>query len=54
MRLRKPPAWVFVGVALSVNTAITAANYRMVSMALNAFGVQIDPGDERMPAQPRR
>jgi hypothetical protein len=34
-----------------LNTAITAANYRMVSMALNAFGVQIDPGDERMPAR---
>jgi 4-carboxymuconolactone decarboxylase len=34
-----------------MNTTITVANYRMVSMALNAFGVQIDPGDERMPAR---
>ena len=34
-----------------MNAAITAANYRMVSMALNAFGVQIDPGDERMPVR---
>lgn len=33
-----------------MNATITAANYRMVSMALNALGVQIDPGDERFPA----
>jgi alkylhydroperoxidase family enzyme len=32
-----------------VNALISAANYRQVSMALNAFGVQIDPGDERFP-----
>lgn len=31
-----------------MNATVTAANYRMVSMALNALGVQIDPGDERM------
>jgi alkylhydroperoxidase family enzyme len=30
----------------------TAANYRMVSMALNTLGVQIDPGDERFPKLP--
>ena len=30
----------------------TAANYRMVSMALNVLGVQIDPGDERFPKLP--
>jgi len=34
-----------------LNATITATNYRMVSMALNALGVQIDPGDERMPVR---
>jgi len=34
----------------AVNAIISAANYRQVSMALNAFGVQLDPGDERFPA----
>jgi 4-carboxymuconolactone decarboxylase len=34
-----------------LNATITAANYRMVSMALNALGVQLDPGDERIPAR---
>jgi alkylhydroperoxidase family enzyme len=34
---------------MMLNALITAANYRMVSMALNAFGVQLDPGDERFP-----
>ncbi len=37
-----------------INALITASNYRMVSMALNAFGVQIDPGDERFPTLPAR
>lgn len=32
-----------------MNATITAANYRMVSMALNALGVQLDPGDEGFP-----
>lgn len=32
-----------------VNALISAANYRQVSMALNAFGVQLDPGDEPFP-----
>jgi hypothetical protein len=35
-----------------MNATITAANYRMVSMALNALGVQIDPGEERFPGSP--
>jgi len=35
-----------------INALITASNYRMVSMALNALGVQIDPGDERFPKIP--
>jgi alkylhydroperoxidase family enzyme len=35
-----------------MNATITAANYRMVSMALNALGVQIDPGDEGFPGVP--
>ena len=34
-----------------LDATITAANYRMVSMALNAVGVQIEPGDERMPTR---
>jgi len=37
-----------------MNALITAANYRMVSMALNTLGVQIDPGDERFPTLPSR
>jgi hypothetical protein len=37
-----------------LNAVITAANYRQVSMALNAFGVQLEPGDERFPALPAR
>lgn len=32
-----------------VNALISAANYRQVSMALNALGVQLDPGDEPFP-----
>ena len=32
-----------------VNALISAANYRLVSMSLNAFGVQLEPGDERFP-----
>jgi len=35
-----------------LNVVITAANYRMVSMALNALGVQLDPGEERFPVRP--
>lgn len=36
-----------------MNAIITAANYRMVSMALNALGVQMDPGDEGWPRRSR-
>jgi alkylhydroperoxidase family enzyme len=32
-----------------MNIVVTVANYRMVSMALNAIGVQLDPGDEGFP-----
>ena len=32
-----------------INAILSAANYREVSMTLNAFGVQLDPGDERFP-----
>jgi hypothetical protein len=32
-----------------VNAIMSAATYRQVSMALNTFGVQLDPGDERFP-----
>jgi alkylhydroperoxidase family enzyme len=34
------------------NVIISAANYRMVSMALNALGVALDPGDEGFPKLP--
>jgi alkylhydroperoxidase family enzyme len=34
---------------MMMNVVVTASNYRMVSMALNALGVQPDPGDERFP-----
>jgi 4-carboxymuconolactone decarboxylase len=40
---------------MMMNVIVTAANYRMVSMALNALGVQIDPSEpERFPALPSR
>lgn len=39
---------------MMINALITASNYRMVSMALNALGVQLDPGDERFPKLPSR
>jgi 4-carboxymuconolactone decarboxylase len=32
-----------------VNALISAAQYRQVAIALNAFGVQPEPGDERFP-----
>ncbi len=32
-----------------VNAIVSAATYRQVSMALNALGVQLEPGDERFP-----
>ncbi|MEP7308415.1 MAG: carboxymuconolactone decarboxylase family protein [Acidobacteriota bacterium] len=34
---------------MMMNVIVTASNYRMVSMALNALGVQIEPGNERFP-----
>lgn len=37
-----------------MNVLISAANYRMVSIALNAFGVQHEPGDEPFPQIPLR
>jgi hypothetical protein len=37
-----------------IDATISAANYRANAMALNAVGVQIDRGDERMPALRRR
>jgi alkylhydroperoxidase family enzyme len=33
-----------------VNAIMSAATYRQVSMALNTFGVQLEPGDERFPS----
>jgi alkylhydroperoxidase family enzyme len=32
-----------------VAAVFTASSYRATSMALNAFGVQLEPGDERFP-----
>jgi alkylhydroperoxidase family enzyme len=34
-----------------LDVLITAAGYRMASMAMNAFGVQLEPGSERFPAE---
>jgi 4-carboxymuconolactone decarboxylase len=33
-----------------LDVLITIGAYRMVSMALNTFGVQLEPGAERFPA----
>jgi alkylhydroperoxidase family enzyme len=38
---------------MMMNAIVTASNYRMVSMALNALGVQIEPGNERFPTLTR-
>jgi alkylhydroperoxidase family enzyme len=35
-----------------IDATITAANYRMVSMALNILGVQVNPGEEKLPVVP--
>jgi hypothetical protein len=34
---------------LMMSAVLTASSYRATSMALNAFGVQLQPGDERFP-----
>jgi alkylhydroperoxidase family enzyme len=39
---------------MMLDATATVANYRMVSMALNILGVQINPGEERLPAVPAR
>ena len=41
--------------AASVMSAVfTAGSYRATSMSLNAYGVQLEPGDERFPTVPSR
>ena len=37
---------------LMIDATITPANYRMVSLALNILGVQINPGEESLPTVP--
>jgi hypothetical protein len=37
---------------LMIDATITTANYRMISMALNILGVQVNPGEETLPAVP--
>ncbi len=37
-----------------IDATTSAANYRANAMALNTLGIQIDPGDERMPVLRRR
>ncbi len=37
---------------LMLDATITPANYRMVSLALNILGVQINPGEETLPSPP--
>jgi alkylhydroperoxidase family enzyme len=39
---------------MMMNVLVSAANYRMVSMALNALGVQLEPGNEQFPKLPSR
>jgi 4-carboxymuconolactone decarboxylase len=39
---------------LLMSAVFTASSYRATSMALNAFGVQLEPGDERFPKLPGR
>ncbi len=39
---------------MMIDATATVANYRMVSMALNFLGVQVNPGEERLPAVPAR
>ena len=37
-----------------MSAVFTASSYRATSMVLNAFGVQIEPGNERFPQLPSR
>ena len=37
---------------MMIDATITATNYRMVSMALNILGVQVNPGEEKLPGVP--
>jgi alkylhydroperoxidase family enzyme len=37
---------------MMIDATITAANYRMVSLALNLLGVQSNPGEEKLPPVP--
>ena len=37
---------------MMIDATITAANYRMVSLALNILGVQVNPGEEKLPPVP--
>jgi alkylhydroperoxidase family enzyme len=39
---------------LLMSAVFTASSYRATAMALNAFGVQLEPGDERFPKLPGR
>ena len=39
---------------LLISAVFTASSYRATAMALNAFGVQLEPGDERFPTLPVR
>jgi alkylhydroperoxidase family enzyme len=39
---------------MMIDATITAANYRMVSLALNMLGVQSNPGEEKLPPVPAR
>jgi 4-carboxymuconolactone decarboxylase len=39
---------------LLMTAVFTASSYRATSMALNAFGVQLEPTDERFPKLPGR
>ena len=40
--------------AAMMSAVFTASSYRATAMALNAFGVQLEPGDERFPQLPAK
>ncbi len=39
---------------LLMSAVFTASTYRAISMSLNTYGVQLEPGDERFPQMPAR
>jgi alkylhydroperoxidase family enzyme len=42
------------GIPWAMSAVFTASGYRAISMSLNTYGVQLEPGDERFPQLPGR